>query len=159
MATADIIKTQKTELFWASAATTATRAVGVDSISGLGSGAKDQIETTTLDNAADKTFVAGLGNPGAVQIAFKIRADDPSHSALVALKDAGTVVSWGVYSSHAATAPTAVGSVMQTVLARASVIFNAYVSDVSIEVGVNNVWNGTLTLQTSGTPSYKLTTA
>ena len=149
------IKSQKTELFWASAATTATRAVAVSSISGLG-GAKDQIETTTLDNASDKTFVAGLGNPGQVTIDFIVHSGESSHEALLALKDSGEEVSWGIYSSGAATAPTAIGSVMQPVVGRSSAIFNGYVADINIDMSGNDVWKGSITIQRSGTVAFDL---
>lgn len=151
------IKSQKTELFWASAATTATRAVAVDSISGLG-GAADQIETTTLDDASDKQFVAGLGNPGAVTIGFKVHSTEVSHESLFALKAAGTVMSWGIYSSPTTVAPTAVASVMQVSATRNSIIFSGYVSDFNIDIAGNDVWKGTITIQRSGTVALDLLT-
>lgn len=147
------IKSQKTELFWASAATTATRAAYITSISGLG-GAADQIDTTTLDDASNKTFVAGLGNPGQVTVGFKVNKGELSHTALLALKDAGTSMSWGIYSSDAATAPTAVGSVMQSVTGRVGAIFSGYVADVNIDIAGNDVWQGTITIQRSGNVTW-----
>lgn len=152
-----VIKSQGTDLYWASGPTAAKRAVCVTGISGLG-GARDQIESTCLDNTVDKTFVAGLGNPGQVTVGFNIHKDEISHADLLALKDSGAEVSWGIYSSDAVTAPTAVGSVMQTVLARASAIFKGYVADINIDIQGNDIWKGTITLQRSGTVSFKLTT-
>lgn len=149
------IKSHGTELYWASAATTATRAVAVTSISGLG-GAKDQIETTTLDDTSDKTYVAGLGNPGQVSIGFVVHSGESSHEDLLALKDAGTSVSWGIYGSESATAPTASGSAMQTVATRSSAIFSGYVSDINIDMSEGDVWKGTITIQRSGTVSFDL---
>lgn len=157
MATSAPIKSQKTELFWASAPTAATRAVAMKSFSGLG-GARDQIDTSNLDNAVDRTFVSGLGSPSPVNVAFNVHADEVSHTALMALKDSGAEVSWGIYSSHAVTAPTAVGSVMQAVTTRASAIFQGYVSDVNIDVGENDIWKGTITIQRTGAVTWKLTT-
>lgn len=152
-----VIKSQGTDLYWASAPTAVTRAVCITGISGLG-GARDQIESTCLDNTVDKTFVAGLGNPGQVQVTFNIHKDELSHSALLALKDSGAEVSWGIYSSDAATAPTAVASVMQPVAARASAIFKGYVADINIEIQGNDIWKGTITIQRSGAVTFKLTT-
>lgn len=157
MATSAPIKSQKTELFWASAATTATRAVAISSFSGLG-GPRDQIDTSNLDNAEDRTFVSGLGSPSPVTVNFNVHADEASHTALLALKTSGAEVSWGIYSSHSATAPTAVASVMQSVTTRASAIFQGYVSDVNIEIGANDIWKGSITIQRTGAPTYKLTT-
>jgi len=152
-----VIKSQKTELFWASAATTATRAVAITSFSGLG-GPRDQIDTSSLDNTEDRTFVSGLGSPSPVTVAFNVHKDEASHTALIALKTAGTVMSWGIYSSDAATAPTAVGSVMQGVADRASAIFSGYVSDINVEIGANDIWKGTITIQRSGQVTWDLTT-
>jgi len=152
-----VIKSQKTELFWASAATTATRAVAITSFSGLG-GPRDQIDTSSLDNSEDRTFVSGLGSPSPVTVAFNVHKDEASHTALIALKTSGAVMSWGIYSSDAATAPTAVGSVMQGVADRASAIFSGYVSDVNIEIGANDIWKGTITIQRSGQVTWDLTT-
>jgi len=157
MATSAPIKSQKSELFWASAATTATRAVAIKGFSGLG-GARDQIDTSNLDNLEDRTFVSGLGSPSPVTVAFNVHADEASHTALLALKTSGAEVSWGIYSSHSATAPTAVGSVMQSVTTRASAIFQGYVSDINIDIGENDIWKGTITIQRTGAVTFKLTT-
>src|SRR5688572_6228762 len=127
------IKSQKSELFWASAATTATRVVALSGVTGLG-GPKDQIDTSNLDNTEDRTFVGGLATPGPVSVPFIIHKDEATHQSLLDLKAAGTTVSWGLYSSDAATAPTVVGSVMQAVVGRVSAIFSGYVSDINIDV-------------------------
>lgn len=148
------IKSQKTELYWASAATTATRAVAVSSISGLG-GAADQIETTTLDNDTDKTFLGGLGNPGQVTVSFNVHSGEASHEELLALKDSKEVVSWGIYGPGTGT-PTAVGSAMQPVADRASAIFSGYVSDINVDIGANDVWKGSITIQRSGGVTFDL---
>jgi len=157
MATAAPIKSQKTELYWASAPIAVTRAVAMKSFSGLG-GARDQIDTSNLDNAEDRTFVSGLGTPSPVTVAFNVLADEATQAALLALKTSGAEVSWGIYSSHAATAPTAVASVMQTVTTRASAIFLGYVSDINIDIAENDIWKGTITIQRTGSVSFKLTT-
>lgn len=149
------IKSQKTELYWASAATTATRAVAITGISGLG-GAADQIETSSLDTDPDATYVGGLGRPGQVTVGFNVHKGELSHEALLALKDAKTVVSWGIYSSDAATAPTVTASVMQAVVDRASAIFSGYVADINIDIGRNDIWKGTITIQRSGAVTFDL---
>jgi hypothetical protein len=150
------IKSQKTELYWASAATTATRVVAASSISGLG-GAADQIETTTLDNDTDKTFVGGLNNPGQVTVAFNVHSGEVAHEDLFALKASKEVVSWGIYSPGATT-PTAVGSAMQVVATRASAIFDGYVADINVDIGSNDVWKGSITIQRSGAVAFDLLT-
>lgn len=151
----DPIKSQKTELYWASAATTVTRAVAVSSISGLG-GAADQINTSSLDNETDHTFLGGLGNPGQVTVAFNVHEGEASHEDLLALKASKDVVSWGIYGPQATTAPTAVGSVMQVSATRTSAIFSGYVSDINIDIGSNDIWKGSITIQRSGAVSFDL---
>lgn len=144
-----VIKSQKTELYWASGPTAVTKAIAITAISGLG-GPSDQIETTDLDNAEDKSFVGGLGSPSPVTLAFNPQRLETTHKALMDLKASKQEVSWGIYSSDAATAPTAVGSVMQKVTGRASIIFKGFISDVSFEIAGNNIWKGTITIQRSG---------
>ncbi|MDM0024076.1 phage tail tube protein [Variovorax saccharolyticus] len=158
MATSAPIKSQKSELYWASAAAVATRAVAMVGFSGLG-GARDQIDTSNLDNATDRTFVSGLGSPSPVTVAFNVHSDELSHTALLALKDSGAEVSWGIYSSHSATAPTVTTSVMQPVTTRASAIFQGYVSDINVDIGANDIWKGTITIQRTGAVTWKLATS
>lgn len=146
------VKTTGTELYYADAATTVVKIAAVTAISGLG-GPADQIDTTDFDDT-DRTFLRGYGNPGQVTVNFILDPSETSQSGLMALKDAGTVSSWGIYTSQSATAPTAVGSVMQTVVDRSSFIFDAYISDVTFDFASNEVIRGTLTLQRSGTVSY-----
>lgn len=151
------IKSQKTELFWASAPTAATKVVCPTSISGLG-GARDQIDTTCLDEGEDRTFVGGLGNPGQVTVAFNVHEDEISHEDLLALKESGETVSWGIYGPQTATAPTVVASEMQEVASRTSAIFEGYVADVNIDIQGNDIWKGTITIQRSGRVAFKLQT-
>lgn len=151
------IKSQGTDLYWASGPTAVTRAVCITSIAGLG-GARDQIETSCLDNTTDKTFVGGLGTPGQVTVPFNVHKDEISHADLLALKTSGATVSWGIYSSDSATVPTAVASVMQPVTSRASAIFSGYVADVTIDIAGNDIWKGTITIQRSGDVTWDLTT-
>ncbi|OJX04577.1 MAG: hypothetical protein BGO72_21430 [Burkholderiales bacterium 70-64] len=142
------IKSQKTELYWASGPTATSRVVAAASINGLG-GPADQIPTTTLDNDTDHTFLGGLGNPGAVTVAFNVHAGEIAHEAVLALKDSKDVVSWGIYGPGSPV-PTAVGSVMQPSVTRPSMIFQGYVSDINVDIGENNVWKGSITIQRSG---------
>ncbi|WP_295986468.1 phage tail tube protein [uncultured Variovorax sp.] len=156
--TKPVIKSQGTELYYASAATTVQKIVCPTGISGLG-GARAQIDVTCLDDTEDEEFVGGLGTPGQVTIPFNLHKSEISHEKLMELKASGETVSWGIYSSNAATAPTAVGSVMQPVVGRVSAIFNAYVADVAIDIGPKDIWKGTITLQRSGPVVWDLLTA
>lgn len=154
-----VIKSQGTELYFhglTTSAGAATRVVCVTSISGLG-GARDQIDTTCLDNTGDRTYVGGLGNPGQVQVGFNVHKNELSHEEVLALKESGEVVSWGIYSGDGAGVPTVDSNgELQPVAGRASAIFEGYVSDVAIDIQGNDIWKGTITIQRSGTVSYDL---
>jgi hypothetical protein len=154
---AGVIKSQGTELYFASSTTAATRVVCATSISGLG-GARDQVETSCLDNTEDATYIGGLGRPGQVTVGFNIHSEEISHEELLALKASGEVVSWGIYSSDAKTAPTVVGGAMQPVNNRVSAIFRGYVADINIDIAGNDIWKGTITIQRSGGVSFDLMT-
>ena len=156
-----VLKSQGTELYFVDtdSSDTVRRVVCATSISGLG-GARDQIDTSCLDNTTDRTFVGGLGNPGQVTIGFNVHKDEVAHEALLDLKAAGTEVSWGIYSSDAATAPTAnTANVLQSVTGRASAIFLGYVSDINIDIAANDIWKGTITIQRSGAVTFDLSVA
>lgn len=151
------IRSQGTDLYWADGATTVKRVVCATSISGLG-GARDQIDTSCLDNTADRTFIGGLGNPGQVTVGFNLHKGEIAHEDLLALKASGETVSWGIYSSDAVTAPTALASVMQPVVGRVSAIFQGYVADINIDIQGNDIWKGTITIQRSGAVAFDLLT-
>jgi hypothetical protein len=152
------VKTQGTELFMIETASasdpTVTKLTCPTGISGLG-GPKDQIEDTCFDNTTDKTFVAGLGNPGQVSVPFNLIPRDGSHQFLFALKEAGDVLHWIACLSESTTDPT-----MDTDLAfvapndRSSFKFDAYISDVNIDMATNDIVRGTLTLQRSGSVTF-----
>lgn len=146
---ANTIKSQGSELYWASAATTAKRVVCATSISGLG-GARDQIETSCLDNTDDATYEGGLGRPGQVTVGFNVHKGQVAHEDLLALKVSGDVVSWGIYDGGTSTPPTAVGSVMQESTGRVSARFSGYVADFNLDISGNDIWRGTITIQRSG---------
>lgn len=152
--TVGTVKTQGSELFMIETVSASdpvvTKFTCPTGISGLG-GAKDQIETTCLDTTEDKTFEAGLGNPGTVSVPFNLIPRDGSHQFLFTLKRAGTTLKWIVCLSESGTDPT-----MDTDLAfvpptdRSSFAFDAFISDVNIDIATNEIVRGTLTLQRSG---------
>lgn len=120
-------------------------------ISGVTAGARDQIEDTCLDNTGDKTFIAGLGNPGTVSVPFVLNPQAASHQLLVDLKESGEMVDWIVLLSDGTAAPTlSVGDEITPPTTRSSFVFEAFVSDVAIDIATNEVVRGTLTLQRSG---------
>jgi hypothetical protein len=156
--TTGVVKSQGTELFLIDTVNQTDPAIVKMScptgITGLG-GARDQIEDTCLDNTGDKTFQAGLGNPGQVSVPFNLIPRDVSHQNLFALKEDGSVLKFVVCLSESATDPTLDSSdafVLPT--DRTTIAFDAFVSDVNIDVATNDIVKGTLTLQRSGSVSF-----
>lgn len=157
MADKGTVKTQGTELYTVDALSSSVAVVlkfaCPTGITGLG-GTRDQVEDTCLDDIVDKTFSAGLGNPGQVSVPFNFIPQNGSHQILFDLKEAGEVLPWMIgLSDGYGVAPT-LGS-DDTLVApdsplRTSALFDAYVSDVNIDIATNEIVRGTLTLQRSG---------
>ena len=154
------VKTQGTKLWFIDTATTSTNdfveLACPTGISGLG-GAADQIDTTCLNATEDRTFVRGLGNPGQVSVPFVLDPSAASHQALFDLKAAGTTIPWLVGLSDGTAAPTVTADEFVVPTTRTCFGFDAFISDVTIDIATNEVVRGTLTLQRSGvvTPHWK----
>lgn len=151
---AGTVKTQGTQLYLIDTFTSSVAAIVQFScptgITGLG-GAKDQIETTCLNERDDKTFVAGMGNPGEVSVPFNLIPSAFSHQSLFDLKESGETLSWLVCLSESNTPPTLDSNDQFDPPAdRTSLAFNAYIADVNIDIAGNEIVRGTLTLQRSG---------
>ena len=154
------VKTQGTKLWFIDTATTSTNdfveLACPTGISGLG-GAADQIDTTCLNATEDRTFVRGLGNPGQVSVPFVLDPSAASHQVLFDLKAAGTTIPWLVGLSDGTAAPTVTADEFVVPTTRTCFGFDAFISDVTIDIATNEVVRGTLTLQRSGvvTPHWK----
>lgn len=154
------VKSQGTELYFSNIITSSTddfvKMACPTGISGLG-GAADQIDVTCLDATEDRSFVRGLGNPGQVSVPFIMKPAEASHQVLFDLKEDGGIVPWIICLSDGTAQPTMSGGAFVAPAGRTSFKFDAYVSDVNIEVATNEVVRGTLTLQRSGvvTPTWK----
>lgn len=148
-------KTQGTQLYYASAATTVTTVGSIISMTGLDSGNVDQIDTTLL-TATSRSFVAGLANPGAVTLEVLFDPLDTTLTGLWALKDSGASKSWCIGLSESTTAPTAAASVIvqPASTSRSSVKFDGFISGLVIDFPGNDVVKGTITLQTSGVHTW-----
>ncbi len=152
--TLGVVKSQGTELFVidtiSATAAALVKMVCPTGIQGLG-GPRDKTETTCLDTTDDKTFVAGLGNPGTVTVPFNFVPRDGSHQALFDWKAAGTNMKWVACLSESATDPT-LDSDDEFVLPtdRTTIEFEAFVSDVNIDIGTNDIVRGTMLLERSG---------
>lgn len=153
--TTGTVKTQGTELYFIDASVSASdpdmiKLACPTGITGLG-GTKDQIEDTCLDALTDKTFVAGLGNPGQVTVPFNLIPRETSHQLLFTLKEAGTTLKWMACLSEGTTAPTVdTDDLFVAPAGRTSFAFDAYIADVIIDIATNEIVRGTLTLQRSG---------
>ena len=154
------VKTQGSELFFADSTATIPAMVKMacpTGISGLG-GAADQIDTTCLDNAEDRTYERGLGNPGQVSVPFVLKPSEASHKRLFELKASGVSMNWMICLSDGAADPVHAAGSLTPPSGRTSVGFTAYISDVAIDIATNEVVRGTLTLQRSGAvvPTWKV---
>jgi hypothetical protein len=157
--TTGTVKTQGTELYVIDASVTASeeelyKIACPTGITGLG-GARDQIEDTCLDTTDEKTFVAGLGNPGQVTVPFNLIPRNGSHQFLFAWKQAGANMKWLVCLSESADQPTVdTDGEFVKPTSRTTIAFTAFVSDVNIDIATNEIVKGTLLLQRSGAVDF-----
>jgi hypothetical protein len=152
------LRTQGTEVFFVDTVTASQEALVQmtcpTGVQGLG-GARDQIEDTCLDNTEEKTFVAGLGNPGDVTIPFVFNPQASSHELLFSLKAAGDVLSWCVALSDGSADPTLnTDEGLDPPANRSSFLFSGFVKDVNIDIATNEVVRGTLIVQRSGAVTF-----
>lgn len=153
--TTGTVRTQGTELFVIDASVTSSeeelfKIACPTGITGLG-GPRDQIEDTCLDTTDEKTFLAGLGNPGQVSVPFNLIPRNGSHQSLFAWKNSGEVMKWLACLSESATPPTAdTDGFFVKPTNRTTIEFSAFVADVNIDIATNEIVKGTLTLQRSG---------
>lgn len=155
--TTGTLKTQLTELFgidnYSTTDPTLFKMACPTGIQGLG-GAADQLDDTCLDST-ERTFKRGLGNPGQVTVPFNFIPTNASHQLLNALKEDGRNTRFLIAFSDGTAAPTVqvdsdgAGAFVPPA-SRTSAEFEAYVSDVNIDISTNEIVRGTLTLQRSG---------
>lgn len=123
-------------------------------VSGIGGGAKNQINATCLDALTDEEFVSGLATPTALSVPYNFDPSKASHHLLNALKASGDVVAWIICLSDGTAAPTLTGDNLTAPVGRTSVKFSAYVSENSVEIATNELVKGTLSLQRSGAETW-----
>lgn len=148
------VKTQGTQLYLIDRFTSSDPAIVrftcPTGITGLG-GPKDQIDTTCLEVTDDATSVSGLGRPGQVTVPFNLIPSAFSHQNLFDLKESGETLSWIACLSESTTAPTLNSdNEFEPPVDRTSFRFQAYISDVNLDIAGNEIVRGTLTLQRSG---------
>ena len=127
-------------------------------IQGLG-GAGDQINITCLDST-EMEYRRGMLNPGQITVPINFIARSASHQALLDLRESGTTISWMIVFSDQLSGPTTVDSDDRLVSpGDTSVEFLGYVADLNLDIGLNEIVRGTVTLQRSGAPVWDLPTA
>ena len=155
------IKTQGTHIYLVDKLTTPATPTLVNllcpaSVSGVGTGSRDQIDVTDLDALSDRAFVSGLSSPSSLSIPYNFDPSQVSHKLLNALKADGSVTDFMICLSDGTIAPTLVAGVLTApaATARTSIKFSCYVSENTIEIATNDVVKGTLTVQRSGAESW-----
>lgn len=157
--TTGTVRTQGTELYVIDASVTSSeediyKIACPTGITGLG-GPRDQIEDTCLDTTDEKTFQAGLGNPGQVSVPFNLIPRNSSHQFLFAWKQSGEVMKWLACLSESTTQPTCdTDGEFVKPTNRTTIEFQGFVSDVNIDIATNEIVKGTLTIQRSGAVKF-----
>jgi len=148
------VKTQGTHLYFVDrtgAVPALVKMVCPTGITGLTGGARDQIETTCLDDMDDRTFEQGLRGSTPVSVPFNLKPARAEHQLLWELRESGEKVDWMALLSESADPPTLdVGGVMVPPATRTSFQFTASISDLALDVASNEIVRGTLTLARSG---------
>lgn len=145
------VKSQGTHLYFRDPVAEAlVKLICPTGITGINAGAREQTDTTCLDDTEDRQFVAGLGSPGPVSVPFNLHPEDGSHQILFDLKDSGEKIEWLACLSDGTAAPTLVDDDIVPPADRTCFGFDAFVSEVTIDIASGGIVTGTLTLQRSG---------
>lgn len=149
------VKTKGTHLFLVDrtgAVPAIVKMVCPTGITGLTGGARDQIETTCLDDD-ERTYEQGLAGVTPITVPFNLKPSRAEHQLLWELKESEEKVDWLAALSESADPPTlGVDGVLIPPATRTSFQFKASVSDLAIDIATNEIVRGTLTLQRSGAP-------
>jgi len=144
-------KTQGTEMWFIDPTGDVVTKIGcVTSISGL-TAARDQIETTCLEDQA-RSYEPGLATPGTAQFGVNFDPSDASHVRLHALYVAGTPLTFAIGWSDGTAAPTNDSSLWTLEATRSWLTFDGFLSDVPFDFSGNAVVASTISVQVSGFP-------
>lgn len=152
--TTGTITTKDTRIYFANPTSSDAeilRVLCATGINGLG-GPADQIDITCLDSD-EREFVAGMANPGAVTVPINVIRDSAAHHALEELQASGETVSFMIVASDQPGDPTLSDGRLVSP-GPTSVEFLGYVSDFNIDIGINEIWRGTVTIQRSGARNF-----
>lgn len=156
------IKSKNTRLFFTSAAGSPQdilRVLCLTGISGLGGGA-DQIDKTCLDSE-EREYEQGLSTPDVVSVPINFIPRSAAHQRLMDLKESGDTVSWMIVASDQTGSPVATTGDDERLVSPGPTTaeFLGYVSNFTFEIGANDIWRGTLTIQRSGAIDWDFPTA
>lgn len=145
------VKTQGTELWFIDPTGDILTKIGcVTSVTGL-TAARDQIETTCLEDQA-RSYVAGLATPGQAQFGINFDPADGSHVRLHELYVAGTDLSFALGWSDGTSPPTNDSSLFVLPATRSWIEFAGFISDLPFDFSQNAVVASTVSVQVSGFP-------
>ena len=148
-------KTQGTSLFALipGSSPIIARITCVTSITGLGAGARDQIDVTCLEDLTDRQFEAGLASPSAVSFSVNYDPADIGYEQLYQLKESGEKTQFfiGLSDGPLSAAPTlGVGDAITFPNTRSFLEFTGFVSEFPFDFAQNSVITSAITVQRSG---------
>lgn len=146
------IKSQGTMLYVIDPQNDAVLAVGcVTSIDGIDTSI-GQNETTCLSDST-RTYIAGLGTPGAATFGINFDPADDSHIRLHQLKVAGTSLRWALGFSDGTAAPTFyTNGDFQLPTSRSWIEFDGFMNSYPFTFALDSVVQSTIGIQVSGDP-------
>lgn len=146
--TTGTIKSQGTKIFFALSATEIFEVACPTAISGLG-GTANAIDKTCL-SSVEMESERGMKSPAVINIPINFIPRSAAHQALQDLDESGETISWMITAPDAPP-PTTVDSDGRLVSAGPlSVEYLGYVADFNYEIGTNDMWRGTISLQRVG---------
>lgn len=145
-------KTQGTMLWFIDPADDSLVKIGcVTNITGL-TAARDQIETTCLEDQA-RSYEAGLATPGAAQFGINFDPSDASHVRLHELYVLGENIEFALGWSDGTAPPTTDSSEFVLPTSRSWIRFGGFISDCPFDFSQNAVVASTVSVQVSGFPT------
>lgn len=115
-----------------------------------GSSPRSQIDTTCI-TADARTFLAGIQEPGTATFGINFDPSDDSHVRLNELQNLGVNLDWALgFSDGTASATAESNGEFDLDEGRSWVLFNGYISDLSLDFAVNEVIRSVVTIQVSG---------
>lgn len=146
------IKSQGTMLYVIDPSNDSILTVGcVTSIDGIDT-TINQNETTCLADTT-RTYIAGLGTPGAATFGINFDPADDSHIRLHQLKVAGTSLTWAIGMSDGTAAPTFfTNGDFDLPTSRSWIQFNGFMNSYPFTFALDTVVQSTIGIQVSGDP-------